>query len=45
MSLVTGFVLALGIVVLSAAAMTAFGVYLRNRDTREQERQRPLSRS
>ncbi len=38
MSLVTGFALGLGIVVLSAAALTALGIYLRYRDAREQER-------
>ena len=38
MSVVTGFALGLGIVVLSAGALTAFGIYLRYRDAREQER-------
>ena len=37
MSLVTGFVVALAIVVLSASAITAVGVYLRYRDSREQQ--------
>ena len=37
MSLVTGFVVALAIVVLSASAITAFGVYLRYRDSGEQQ--------
>ncbi|HEX4598651.1 MAG TPA: hypothetical protein VH278_12735 [Burkholderiaceae bacterium] len=43
MSLVTGLALALGIVMLSATALTAFGIFLRNRDAREQERQGRLS--
>ena len=37
MSLVTGFAVAVAIVVLSASALTALGIYLRFRDAREQE--------
>jgi hypothetical protein len=37
MSLVTGFAVGVVIMLLSASAITAFGVYLRYRDSREQE--------
>ena len=45
MSLVTGLALGFAIVVVSSAAMTAFAIYLRNRDVREQERRERLTHS
>ena len=43
MSLVTGLAVGLGIVILTAVGMTAFAIYLRSRDVREQDARQHVS--
>ena len=42
MSLVAGLVVGLGIVIVTAIGMTAFAIYLANRDARELERRQQV---